>query len=294
MEQEPTDLKSSSPAAVAGKIELPKDEGAPKVDAPAQNVDAVKEESVPKPEVAANQNISDKQELPPPPNAAPKVEEAVKSEQKQEEAPAEKDETPSKKEETPAKQVSVEEPKVAAPPLAVNSPAAAPSLDDTEVDKKNEATDTDAAPGNPFPHEGDSEEDSYGPDSFKQSQENLCKDSTMPLVRETINNVHYYSFNFSMMVATPSDEGLYNLYFHACPNYHTSKIMSFNVSTSNYSTWILSNGPDLYLGGHRGEQQWQLFVGWRNAPASLVLHDEPALLSLRPLLGFHFEEEQVS
>ncbi|XP_039498642.1 protein GPR107 isoform X2 [Drosophila santomea] len=221
LEQEPADLKSSSPAAVAGKIELPKEEGAPK-------------------------------ELPRPPNAAPKVEEAVKSEQKQEEAPSKIDETPAKQEETPAKQKSVEEPKVPAPPPAVNGPAAAPSQDDTQVDVKNGNTDTDTALGNPFPHEDDSEEDSYGPDSFKQSQENLCKDSTMPLVRETIDKVNYYSFNFSMLVATPSDEGLYNLYFHACPNYHTSKIMSFNVDIEeNNNGNYLSAGemplPALYF-----------------------------------------------
>ncbi|XP_016986261.1 protein GPR107 [Drosophila rhopaloa] len=247
LEQEPADLKSSSPAAVAGKIEPPKDEVAPKVDAaPAPKVEAPKDEAAPKPEVAANLNTSIKQEAAPksdtvPKDAPPNAEEGIfkaKNEPKQEDLP---------------KQVAVEAPQeVVAPQSAVNAPPAAPAQDETQVGKKNEDSDLDAAPANPFPHDDDSSEDSYGPTMFKQSQEGLCKDSTMVLVKETINNVNYYSFNFSMLVATPDDEGLYNLYFHACPNYHSSKIMSFNVDIEeNNNGNYLSAGemplPALYF-----------------------------------------------
>ncbi|XP_016948739.1 protein GPR107 [Drosophila biarmipes] len=251
LEQEPTELKSSSPAAVAGKIELPKEEVAAKVDAPVQKVEAPKEEAAPKPDVAANLNASAKQELPAQPDTAPKVEEAIVKEKNEVEpldVVVKKEEAPIKQEEAPAKPAAAEAPKVAVPP----PPPAAPAQDDTQVDKQNDESDSDAAPANPFPHDVDSADDLYGPGSFKQSQEDLCKDSTMPLVKETINNVNYYAFNFSMLVATPRDEGLYNLYFHACPNYHSSKIMSFNVDIEeNNNGNYLSAGemplPALYF-----------------------------------------------
>ncbi|XP_070853551.1 protein GPR107 [Drosophila suzukii] len=249
LEQEPAELKSSSPAAVAGKIELPKEEVAAKVDAPAQKVEAPKEEAAPKPDVAANLNASAKQEVPVQPDAFPKPEEAVskeKNEAEQEDVAVKKEEAPTKQDEAPAKPAAAEAPKVEAPP-----PPAAPAQDDTQVDNKNDDTDSDAAPANPFPHDDDSADDLYGPGLFKQSQEDLCKE-TMPLVKETINNVNYYAFNFSMLVATPRDEGLYNLYFHACPNYHSSKIMSFNVDIEeNNNGNYLSAGemplPALYF-----------------------------------------------
>ncbi|KAI8033363.1 protein GPR107 [Drosophila gunungcola] len=249
LEQEPlpADLKSSSPAAaaaVAGKIEPPKEE---------VKVEAPKDE-------AAHLNASSvKQEAPAQPEAAPKTEEEaslkVKDEPKQEDLPIKKEDVPVNKDvpfikeeekdipmkqeaAAPVKPVAVEAPKVVAPPSA-------PAQDENPVDSE-------AAPANPFPHDDDSAEDAYGASLFKQSQENLCKDSTMPLVRETINDVNYYSFNFSMLVATPSDEGLYNLYFHACPNYHSSKIMSFNVDIEeNNNGNYLSAGemplPALYF-----------------------------------------------
>ncbi|XP_017064056.1 protein GPR107 [Drosophila eugracilis] len=250
LEQEPADLKSSSPAAVAGKIELPKEDVAPKADNPAPKVESPKEGADTKPEVAANLNASAKQ-IAPQPEAVPKAEEVVKNEPKQEDVPAKKEETPAKQDEAPTKQVAEDAPKVAASPPAVNFPPAAPAQDDTQVEKKSEEAESDEAPANPFPHSVDSD-DLKEPNSFKQSQELLCMDSTMPLVKETINNVNYYSFNFSMLVTNPRDEGLYNLYFHACPNYHSSRIMSFNVDIEeNNNGNYLSAGemplPALYF-----------------------------------------------
>jgi len=97
LEQEPAELKSSSPAAVAGKIELPKEEVAAKVDAPAQKVEAPKEEAAPKPDVAANLNASAKQEVPVQPDAFPKPEEAVSKEKNE----AEQEDVAVKKEDNP-------------------------------------------------------------------------------------------------------------------------------------------------------------------------------------------------
>lgn len=71
----------------------------------------------------------------------------------------------------------------------------------------------------------------YEFNSFRQSQEELCKNFTLPLIKQTVDGTNYYSFTFSMFVATQHDEGLYNLYFHACPNYVNPKMLSFNVSS---------------------------------------------------------------
>ncbi|KAH8238430.1 hypothetical protein KR032_006812 [Drosophila birchii] len=258
LEQEPpAELKLSSPA-VAGKIEPPKDEiVAQKEDAAAKKLSAV-----PKPEVpvqpqaavsqetfAAKQDTGLKAEVGPKP-AEPIVK--VTPESKPEEPPLVKKEdsnvVKSIKEEV------IDAPKVAPPPAAA---AAAPNSVPVAA-KKDEDDDSDAAPdqavNNFLPHESDAEDDLYAVGSFKQSQEDLCKDSTMPLVRETdANGVNYYSFNFSMLVATSRDEGLYNLYFHACPNYHShSKIISFNVDIEeNNNGNYLSAGemplPALYF-----------------------------------------------
>ncbi|XP_017018240.1 protein GPR107 [Drosophila kikkawai] len=254
-EQEPpADLKLSSPA-VAGKIELPKEEvvaqkedsavkkppsevpGPPQAAAAGQETDVVKQDAGVKAEVA-------------PKPAEPVVK--VTPESKPAEPLAKKEDSKIAK---PTKEEAIEATKVAAPPPAgapVSVSAAAAAA------KKDEEEDSDAAPdqavNNFLPHESDAEDDLYAVSSFKQSQEDLCKDSTMPLVKETdANGVNYYSFNFSMLVATLRDEGLYNLYFHACPNYHShSKVMSFNVDIEeNNNGNYLSAGemplPALYF-----------------------------------------------
>lgn len=257
------DWKLSSPA-VAGKIELPKDEvvAAPKEDIVAKKLSAVAKPEVPappqaaapaqpepaaKPQAAAGQpNDALKQEVSPKAEVAPKPVEPifkVTPESKAEE-PAAKKEEPKIAKQEPAKDEAIEAPKVAAAPPAPAAPVVpvvpvAP-VETKVVGKKDEDDDSDGIPeqavNNFLPHESDAEDDLYAVSSFKQSQEDLCKDSTMPLLRETdANGVNYYSFNFSMLVATLRDEGLYNLYFHACPNYHShSKIISFNVSKTGH------------------------------------------------------------
>ncbi|XP_034671114.1 protein GPR107 [Drosophila subobscura] len=158
------------------------------------------------------------------------------------------------------KQEPVEVPKVASIPPPSPPKAAAP---DTESDKMKADIDNDAeevapAPVNPFPSEqlgpfpGESLSDNSLYSSYKQSQDALCKDSTLPLDRQVIQGVTYYNFTFSMLVATLQDEGLYNLYFHACPNYYAPKIVSFNVDIEeNNNGNYLSAGemplPALYF-----------------------------------------------
>ncbi|KAH8386836.1 hypothetical protein KR093_002843, partial [Drosophila rubida] len=92
----------------------------------------------------------------------------------------------------------------------------------------------------------------YETNSYRQSQNDLCSNFSLPLVKLTEGNINYYSFNFSMFVATPHDEGLYNLYFHACPNYDNPKKLSFNVDIEeNNNGNYLSAGemplPALYF-----------------------------------------------
>lgn len=47
---------------------------------------------------------------------------------------------------------------------------------------------------------------------------------------------------FVMWIPTKEEEGFYNLYFHACPNYRTDQFMlNFNVSTRNSFPLIFQN-----------------------------------------------------
>ncbi|XP_002071432.2 protein GPR107 [Drosophila willistoni] len=108
-----------------------------------------------------------------------------------------------------------------------------------------------AAPESPFPVEN-VDNSLADINSFRQSQDDLCKNFTLPLIKHTVEGVNYYNFTFSMFVATQRDEGLYNLYFHACPNYYRPKIVSFNVDIEeNNNGNYLSAGemplPALYF-----------------------------------------------
>lgn len=44
------------------------------------------------------------------------------------------------------------------------------------------------------------------------------KEKTWPLVQKTVNDSMPYSGNFTVKIHTKAEEGLYNLYFHICPN----------------------------------------------------------------------------
>lgn len=96
--------------------------------------------------------------------------------------------------------------------------------------KSNLKNDAEISPPLPEEDSSDYASDLHESKKFRQPQEDLCKNYTMPLIRKTINGINYYNFTFSMFVTTQRDEGLYNLYFHACPNYDQPKMLSFNVS----------------------------------------------------------------
>uniref|UniRef100_T1HAW4 Uncharacterized protein n=1 Tax=Rhodnius prolixus TaxID=13249 RepID=T1HAW4_RHOPR len=63
---------------------------------------------------------------------------------------------------------------------------------------------------------------------------------TLPLVK---NKLGYYNTNFVILVASEKSEGLYNLYFHSCPNYGKRSVkVDFNA-VFGFSYWskVLAN-----------------------------------------------------
>lgn len=56
-------------------------------------------------------------------------------------------------------------------------------------------------------------------------------------------------FQFLMYVATEAEEGLYNLYFHSCPNYHDNSevSISFTVSIISNQSHHFGLQPSMYV-----------------------------------------------
>lgn len=81
-----------------------------------------------------------------------------------------------------------------------------------------------------------------------------CVQQSFNLTVHTVQNENYYNATFAMRVASESDEGLYNLYFHNCENYKegTKVSLDFTISIEeNNSGNYLSAGemplPALYF-----------------------------------------------
>lgn len=53
----------------------------------------------------------------------------------------------------------------------------------------------------------------------KSSESNVCSRLKLPMTVQTIKGEKYYNTSFAVYVASKEEEGLYNLYFHNCPNY---------------------------------------------------------------------------
>lgn len=83
------------------------------------------------------------------------------------------------------------------------------------------------------------------------SQSNFLKDIKMSVLEK--DGANYYNINFAMFISTDEEEGLYNLYFHSCPNYFLDKFyLNFDVVIEeNNSGNFLSAGemplPALYF-----------------------------------------------
>lgn len=140
---------------------------------------------------------------------------------------------------------SVEVPQIISKPSsplpAVNAPvqAKAPELVGQAVAAKEPLAAADkkeaesVAPAeNPFPHEPEKVAPAFMSTQinfYDNAQFEICRNYTMPLTKKLIEGKVYYNMSFSMLVATLHDEGLYNLHFHACPNYRTLNELSFDV-----------------------------------------------------------------
>jgi G protein-coupled receptor 107 len=81
-----------------------------------------------------------------------------------------------------------------------------------------------------------------------------CGRLTLQMQRTEKDNAGYYTFSFAMYIATKQEEGLYNLYFHSCPNYKDGAqfVLSFDVDIEeNNAGNFLSAGemplPALYF-----------------------------------------------
>ena len=66
-------------------------------------------------------------------------------------------------------------------------------------------------------------------------ENNVCSHLKLPMTVDIINNEKYYNTNFVMCIATQEEEGLYNLYFHSCPNYKDEEVfVDFTVRREKY------------------------------------------------------------
>lgn len=61
------------------------------------------------------------------------------------------------------------------------------------------------------------------------SQEPRACSQKLPMFVKEISGEKYYNTSFAMYVANEKEEGLYNLYFHSCPNYKQRVSVDFSV-----------------------------------------------------------------
>lgn len=60
---------------------------------------------------------------------------------------------------------------------------------------------------------------------------NVCSRLQLPMTVDVKNGEKYYNTSFFMKVYTKQEEGLYNFYFHSCPNYKNDDVfVDFTVS----------------------------------------------------------------
>ncbi|CAK9802559.1 Protein GPR107 [Anthophora plagiata] len=83
-------------------------------------------------------------------------------------------------------------------------------------------------------------------DDFEsRSESSVCSRLKLPMTVETVKGEKYYNTSFAMYVASEEEEGLYNLYFHNCPNYKydTPVALDFTIQISE-----INNGNFLSAG----------------------------------------------
>lgn len=71
---------------------------------------------------------------------------------------------------------------------------------------------------------------------------------TLPMTRKEVNGEKYYNTSFAMYVANEEEEGLYNLYFHSCPNYNQHRVsVDFSVNIYIHQNFIYIFALEFYL-----------------------------------------------
>ncbi|XP_031840441.1 protein GPR107 isoform X2 [Nomia melanderi] len=97
-------------------------------------------------------------------------------------------------------------------------------------------------------------ERSVNEDEFEsRSEASGCSHTKLPMIVQTVKGEKYYNTSFAVYVASEEEEGLYNLYFHNCPNYNYAQVaLDFTVQISEANSKnFLSAGemplPALYF-----------------------------------------------
>ncbi|CAH1977620.1 unnamed protein product [Acanthoscelides obtectus] len=57
------------------------------------------------------------------------------------------------------------------------------------------------------------------PDDVDVKPTPMCSELSFDITSAKVNGINYYNTSFTMLVETLAEEGLYNLFFHSCPNY---------------------------------------------------------------------------
>ncbi|KAJ3662724.1 hypothetical protein Zmor_007056 [Zophobas morio] len=88
----------------------------------------------------------------------------------------------------------------------------------------------------------------------KEKDADHCNNLNFDITSEIINGKTYYNARFTLSVATVAEEGLYNLYFHNCPYYHSGTEVSVDFTTEiieqNINSFLSAGDmplPTLYI-----------------------------------------------
>ncbi|XP_017775171.1 PREDICTED: protein GPR107 [Nicrophorus vespilloides] len=67
--------------------------------------------------------------------------------------------------------------------------------------------------------------------TVQQNTQDQCTKLKLPITKRVVDGITYYNTSFVIAVASVSEEGLYNLYFHSCPNYDSNshKVYDFTM-----------------------------------------------------------------
>ncbi|XP_043478257.1 protein GPR107 isoform X1 [Leptopilina heterotoma] len=87
----------------------------------------------------------------------------------------------------------------------------------------------------------------------KNLETNVCSRLQLPMTVDVKNGEKYYNTSFFMKVYTKQEEGLYNFYFHSCPNYKNDDVFvdfTMHIRESNHDNYLSAGEmplPALYF-----------------------------------------------